>query len=193
MRGGIERNIGLPENVGRRGRVEIGGMSKKELQQQLKTKLGTRISRWAQGLLNSRAFKVAEQQEQVDLVAISVAELGLSDGATTQEIYEAAQQRGLELCPAEVGPALRLQADTEDSLGQNLVIAMKPITDSDGLPHVFYLRRGDGEPWLLAIFARPDRRWHAITVFVFRLRKEPSESQDSLESEKPRDLETWEL
>lgn len=97
-------------------------------------RLGVKISRYAQDLLNSPKLTITEQREEIELVVRTVADLGLSDGATTEEVYAAAKKQGLELCPPEVGPLLRLRSDTETRLGVFLVVAMEPITDSFGLP-----------------------------------------------------------
>jgi hypothetical protein len=45
----------------------------------------------------------------VELAVLSAAELGVeSDESSLSDVYERARQAGLELCPAEVGPQLRL-------------------------------------------------------------------------------------
>lgn len=169
----MESHLGLPEHGGRRGSVEVGGMSKEMIAQELK-KSGVQVSHWAKDLLNNRAFTVAEQSERIELVSLTVAELGFPKGATTQEIFQAAAKLGFELCPAEVGPRLHAQADTEQTLGEHFAVAMEPITDSDGVPDVFYLGRGGAVvPWLVAHYAWPDSWWDSLFRFVFRLRKEP--------------------
>lgn len=148
-------------------------MSEKAMRQALR-KSGVRISDWGQNLLDSEKFDMAEQAERIDLASLTVAELGFPNGATTREIYEAAAKLGLELCPAEVGPRLRMQPDTEQTLGEYFAVAMEPITDSGGDPFVFFLHRGDVGPGLDAAFARPGSWWLPSHRFVFRLRKEPS-------------------
>lgn len=155
--------------------LEIGRLTKDEIVAQLKER-DISISPFAQELLDSPKFAVAEQQEEIELVVRTPADLGLSDGATTEQIYEAARKQGLELCPPETGPLLRLRADTEARLGHYLIIAMEQITDSYGLPVVFALARDDGLSWLRAPRAGPVARWGASSPFVFRRSKASSGS-----------------
>jgi hypothetical protein len=78
-------------------------------------------------IIGRPAFRLSRARADVDLVVLSVSELGFKDeGATMAEIHARAQQLGLELCPAEVGPQLRLQY-LDQPLGEYLHIAMKPI------------------------------------------------------------------
>ena len=69
---------------------------------------GFLISDWASNTLNHPAFKAANEETEIDLVKVTVAELGFKKAARCQ-IYERAQYLGLDLCPPEVGPQLRLQ------------------------------------------------------------------------------------
>jgi hypothetical protein len=99
------------------------------------------------------------------LSALTVAELGFSNGATAGEIFEAAKKIGLELCPAGVGPYLRLQF-LDQTVG-NLVIAMEPVESSDGNLLFFgVVNDGDGL-WLCDYYGFPDRYWNARDRFVF--------------------------
>lgn len=70
---------------------------------------GFRLSNRASDILGKPAFKVADEETEIDLVKVTAAELGFKKGARRDQIYERAQKLGLELCPAEVGPQLRLQ------------------------------------------------------------------------------------
>jgi hypothetical protein len=98
---------------------------------------------------------------------LTVKDIGLQTGATTDEICARAEELGLELCPAEVGPNLRLQSSDKEWM----YVAMKQITDRDGYPSVFYLVSDDGRLWLEAGSAEPDMRWGDGLRFVFRFRK----------------------
>jgi hypothetical protein len=80
----------------------------------------------------------------VDIVNISVAELGFKKGAILRDIYKRALEFDLKLCHAEVGPLLCLQADQPTG---ELLIVMKPIIASDGNLYVFFVfvkRDGSG-------------------------------------------------
>ena len=67
---------------------------------------GIKVSSWGDDILNRMEFE--ETETSIDLVRVSVKGLGLKDGATTAEIYAAAERHGLSLCPAEVAPQLWL-------------------------------------------------------------------------------------
>lgn len=127
---------------------------------------GLRISDWTSYILGKRAFTAADDETEVDLVVLSVAELGFKNGATRTYIYERALKRGLELCPAEVGPQLRLQYRDQPN-GEWLLIGMKPIADSDGYLDVFYVGRPYGDLWLSSDRGSPDCFWDGSTRWVF--------------------------
>lgn len=124
-----------------------------------------RLSDWASDIFGKPAFAVATEETEVDLVKVTVAELGFKQGAKSDQIYKRAKELGLELCPAEVGPQLRLQYKDQPK-GEWLLIGMEPILDSNGSPSTFSLgldamglNAGYGGP---DAFSRADDRW----VFV---------------------------
>ena len=71
---------------------------------------------------------VSSAETEVDLVNISVADLGFRYGAIYAAICTRAKDFGLERCPAEVGLNLRLEY-TDQPYGESLHVAMKAITD----------------------------------------------------------------
>ena len=70
---------------------------------------------------------------------------------------------GLKLCPAEVGPQLRLSYPGKDWK----YIAMEQIPDRGGDPDVFHLDSGSGKLKLRGLDARPSCRWNADYRWVF--------------------------
>ncbi len=131
---------------------------------------GMKIGDWANDILGKPAFTATTIETEVELVVASVAELGFKDGATRKDIYVRAQELGLDLCPPEVGPQLRLQY-TDQPKGEWLVIAMEPITDSDGDLNLFSVARDGGGRWLSANDGYPGHFWHGNFRFVFLRRK----------------------
>jgi hypothetical protein len=130
---------------------------------------GYRIGNWGDDILGKPAFTANETETEADLVVVSVEELGFKDGATRADIYNRAKELGLELCPSEVGPQLRLQYKDQPK-GEWLLIAMEPIAVSDGRLTVFDVEHvGDGL-WL-DCHGRPDRFWGADYRWVFLRRK----------------------
>lgn len=120
---------------------------------------------------------------QLNTVRLSVADLGFAAGALTREIMGSAEDRdlfghpapftggrctqlGLGLCPAQVGPELRLQY-SEQPVGERVYVAMKPITASDGEPRIFVVEHNSNGLSLDAVRARPADEWPPEAIFVF--------------------------
>jgi hypothetical protein len=129
------------------------------------------ISDCGNDILGKPAFMVAPKETEIELVVVSVAELGFKDGATRADIYKRAQELGLDLCPNEVGPQLRLQYK-DQSKGEWLLIGMEPIATSVGDLYVFSVKRNDdGRQWLSANGGNPGNVWRAVGRWVFLRRK----------------------
>lgn len=153
----------FPEGMVKRMEAELTGKNGEEIERELKEK-NINISEYASDMLK-KLF--ASTPKHLDLVRLTVKDLGFPNGATTDAIYKRAEELGLELCPQDTGPNFRLQNFTPDWI----YIAMKQITDRGGSPCVFYLRRcGDGL-WLFSRWASPDVRWDDDSECAFRLRK----------------------
>jgi len=131
---------------------------------------GFSIGDHANDILGKPAFTVAAEEIELDLVVASVAEIGFKDGATREQIYARAKEHGLDLCPAEVGPQLRLQYKDQPN-GEWLIVAMEPIAGSVGYLQLFYVERDDSALWLYSFSDRPVHVWGSDARFVFSRRK----------------------
>ena len=156
----------FPEGKLQKYKIEIGGKTKDQLKKELKEK-NIIISGYADDLLKSRDFTVSNKIYRANLISLTVKELGLEEGATTDRIYEQAKELGLDLCPVEVGPHLRLQ----DTGKEGMLIAMKQIADCDDSPDVFNLHRLDDRLELDVSHAYPASSWSSGHQFVFLCRK----------------------
>lgn len=138
-----------------------------DLRQSLKDN-GNRISEWGNDILGKTTL--AESETEAVLHTATVKELTGKDQASNREINEAILSKGYDLCPAEVGPQLRLQyADQPNN--EWIRVAMEPIADSNGDLDVFSVVRGGGERWLSGSRGHPDDEWRGDDRFVFASRK----------------------
>ncbi len=72
-----------------------------------------------------------EQDTVLDLVAMTVADLGFPGGATNAQIWEKRHALGLELCPPEAAFVLRFEYKRQPQ-GEWLTMVMEPFVDKDG-------------------------------------------------------------
>jgi hypothetical protein len=129
---------------------------------------GMQIGDWANDILCKPQFTVATEETEVDLVIVSVAELGFKNRAKLKDIFTRAKELGLQLCPNEVGPQLRLQYP-DQSKNEWLIIGMEPVADSVGYLRLFSVAHGGGGLWLGAYYDYPDSVWISSNRFVFVL------------------------
>jgi hypothetical protein len=127
---------------------------------------GFRLSEWVNDILEKPAFTVATEETEVDLVKVTIAELGFKKGAQRDQIYERAEKLGLEFCSSEVGTQLRLQYKNQPN-GEWIVVAMEPIIDSDSDPWLFTVERDDSRLWFSGCWGDLDRFWGPIDQWVF--------------------------
>ena len=130
---------------------------------------GIKIGDAADEILGRPAFPYATTNTDVELAVLSVAELGVIESESSlADIYKRARQAGLELCPAEVGPHLRLDYRNQP-LGEALDIAMEPLATYSGDPTILTLVNwGTG----LALISRDGRSESMVSPtsrFVFAL------------------------
>lgn len=160
----------------------IGTHTKSQIKKELKE---FKVSTWAEQILDKVTF--SKNKQELELEILSVKDLGF-DLATTQEFYTKAKERGLELCPAEVGPYLRLRY-TDQPKGEWLVIGMEPIAGSSGDLRLFDVVHDDSDCWLRAYYGNPGDVWDGSLRFVF-LRRIGSSTLDSSALLEPLNLES---
>ncbi len=105
------------------------------------------VGGYAETLLDNLTLALASKPIAVDLVIRTVEELGFKSGAYYWQICARAIELGLELCPVEVGPMLRLVYCDQPREGP-LCIASEAIIGSSNDRNIFTVRHGAGGLWL---------------------------------------------
>lgn len=137
--------------------IRLGGHPRTQLLKLL-TDAGIGLNAHAETMFAHPTFdNPAERTLRV--VVRSVEQLGLDNGGVQPEVFAAARNQGLGLCPLVTGPYLRLalmdQADAPDSVlsaGRAptgaIHVASEPVSEDVEYPKGFYLRVVDGQRWL---------------------------------------------
>lgn len=127
-------------------------------------------------IIGRPAFHLSRTRQQLDLVVVSLVELGFpaDEEVALEDIYARADMLGFALCPAEVGPQLRLQY-LDQPAGEFLHVGMQPIATYAG--QLTDLTVGNGGSGLVLIGGdgRPNVTLPPITRFVF-VRPQPRTS-----------------
>ena len=138
------------------------------------------IGDWADEILGRPSFPFSRKPTELDLVVVSVADLGFGDqGAPLRDIYARALASGLELCPAEVGPVLRLNY-LDQPPGEFLHVAMRPVARYSGELVDLTLGNGGNDLLLIGGDARPEAMLPGSVRLVF-VRPRP----DAISSARP--------
>ena len=127
---------------------------------------GCSIGSLAEQILARPAFTVGTRKADVELFAVSAAELGFHTGtARLADIYARAQQLGFGLSAAEVAPQLRLQF-FDQPMGEFL-IGMKPIKTWTGEPVILAVANGGAGLVLVGRDGRADAEIPGAARFLF--------------------------
>lgn len=124
-------------------------------------KAGFEVGTYASQILE----KVTFRKQEVELKVISVKELGFTQYTRYDAICAKIKDLGYELCPAEVGPALRM-AYNDQPEAEWLGVAMEPIADlGRGLDIFSVLRDNDGRG-LVSSYGSPGTLYFPVDGFV---------------------------
>jgi hypothetical protein len=134
----------FPEQQILRRKLELTPKTPEQYETEL-TQNGNQISGYAKDILYK--MQPLENNETIDIVSFTVAQLGFESSVTYAEIKQRALQLGLQLCPPQVGPQLRLDF-TDQPQNTYYRIAMEAIPDRRGDPALFGVDRGEGGDWL---------------------------------------------
>ena len=121
-------------------------------------------------MMRHQDFSTSNNSEQISVVRVAVSDLGFVERAnqSIDKIYKTAQDFGLDLCPAEVGPQWCLKkALTYD---ESLYVAMRPIVSADDnsyISYIFMIGGGGDDVWLSG--ALSGGGWPPDAEFIFCL------------------------
>jgi hypothetical protein len=129
--------------------------------------VGCGIGDSAAEILARPAFTLSATKADVELLAVSAAELGFqTETASLGQIYARAQQLGFELAAAEIAPQLRLQY-FDQPIGEYLIIGMEPIKTWKGDPVILTVANGGAGLILIRQDGRADAEISVTSRFLF--------------------------
>jgi hypothetical protein len=130
---------------------------------------GIHVGDLAGQMLRLPAFRLTAEPAHIELSLIAVRQLVPgSDRASFAAVHAQAIEAGLDLCPAEAGPQLRLQYP-EQRLGEYLVIGMAPLPTADGSDACFVVGNGGAGLIIVGRSGGPDAMVTSRSRFVFAL------------------------
>jgi hypothetical protein len=148
-----EANVGYAAIPGQ-GAARVGGVSKDALLHRL-AQCSVSLNEYARALFADDGFTTSSQARTVLVTFVSLPEIGLPEGARFEEILGRAADVGLQPCPLEVAPHLRL--DYLDQLeGPYLTVASLKPRPGSSTPNGFYLRHRKDGLWLRGYRADPE-------------------------------------
>ena len=154
----------------------------------------------AERLFADARFKTAATKYILPTVELTVGNLVFPQGATWEEVRTRSGHFGLDVCPLEVGPHLRLEYldQPEGSFGApvrrhrapfgSVTIVSEPLDEDPDTPKGFYLRRIDGVLWLRGYRSERTFVWDPGDHLLFSCSTDsPSRASDPHWAEETRD------
>jgi len=129
-------------------------------------KKGIKIDNLTKTLLNQLDFKAAEEEQEIDLLKLTAADLGFKGMTKRREIYRRLKFFGLETCPIEAFQ-LRLQYLNQPD-GERILIGTEPITDPiDNSLKIFVVGCKDSRLWLGLEDGSPGHFFFPNSTWIF--------------------------
>lgn len=158
--------------------VKVGGLTKSQLIQKLH-KYSILMNEYGEKLFADDRFMTSAMKYSLQTIELTVEDLGFLEGANTTQIYKRAGELGLELCPLELGPYLRLEyldqlegysvnpLQQQQAPSGSITIASEVLTEDPEFPKGFYIRRINGVLWLRGYCADYLHVWNPNDHFIF--------------------------
>ena len=132
---------------------------------------GAKIGSYARSLIENPAFTTLPIPILIDLVIVEAGKLVPGKlKPTTEEIFDKADELGLDKVPAELGPHYRL-AHMDQPKGGRVFMGTYPIVETDDRQHFFEVSNNNYGLWLERPWTPLSRERNSQDVFVFSLRK----------------------
>ena len=129
--------------------------------------VGCGVGNSAGEILARPAFTLSATKTNVELFAVSAAELGFeADTASRADIYARAQHLGFGLAAAEIAPQLRLQYFDQPA-GEFLIVGMAPINTWNGEPVILTVANGGAGLILIGQDGSADAQISVVSRFLF--------------------------
>lgn len=104
------------------------------------------------------SMKVSGEEVMLDLVRMTLEQLGFSSGGMRKKVFERILEWGGELVPTEAAAALALRHQEPED-GQQSYFVMEPVIDEHEGPIVLTLSKDGNTPWLGFRQAAPEDVW----------------------------------
>ncbi len=134
----VKKNVSL-------GKYSEGKEYLKAIEEHNITQTYINVDEDSKAFLQTATFDV--KQSQVTLVFVPASGLGFSEaevahGCSFEDVRLAGFTRGLQMCPPETGPTLRLEyldqvTNSRSNPLANILIAMDPVSTNTGTPFIF--------------------------------------------------------
>lgn len=126
---------------------------------------GVYVHRTARSMMGQDVFCIMPCVQQIRLVGVTGADLGINRLTRYGEILQRASERGWSKCPSEVGPQMLLQGYSH-RIHEWSVVAMDGIPGNERL-NIFGLEGGRNCQRIFAFPGDLNSLWSPITRFVF--------------------------